>query len=37
MPGLASSSISWEKIIENTLMAEILLEEHPLGFLVEEH
>lgn len=34
LPGLASSSITCEKLLETTLMAEIVLGEHLLGFLV---
>lgn len=33
-PGPGSSSgIPWENLLENTLTAETVLEEHPLGFL----
>ena len=33
LPRLASSNVPWEKLLENTPMAEIVLGEHPLGFL----
>lgn len=34
LPGLASSSVPWERLLENTQMAETVWGEHPLGFPV---